>query len=381
MQLSTDNILCTHVGSLPRPQSVVDLLLQKERGEAVDPAEFARTMHREVERIVRRQVELGIDVVSDGETSKIGYATYIKDRLSGFGEDFKPKPHLDLREHPQFREKMTAFLGSQKFRRMQCIGPVKVIEQESLKTDIINFRDALTKTGAREGFMNAASPGVVASFQPNAYYPSHGDYIDAVAEAMKPEYEAIADAGLILQVDCPDLAMSRHTGFQDMTESEFLKTIDHHVEALNYALERVPADMTRMHICWGNYEGPHDHDIPLERIMGAILKAKPQAISFEASNPRHSHEWKVWEATRIPEDKVLIPGVLDSSTNFVEHPELVAERIVRFADIVGRERVLAGTDCGFGTFAGLGKVDPDIAFKKLGSLVKGAAIASERLWH
>jgi 5-methyltetrahydropteroyltriglutamate--homocysteine methyltransferase len=381
MQLSTDRILCTHVGSLPRSQNVVDLLLQKERGEPVDATEFAQTMHEQVERIVRRQVELGIDIVSDGETSKIGYATYIKDRLSGFGGDFKPKPHLDLREHPQFREKMAAFLGPQKFRRMQCIGPVKVIEQESLKADIGNFRDALAKTGAREGFMNAASPGVVASFQPNAYYPSHRDYIDAVAEAMKPEYEAIAAAGLILQVDCPDLAMSRHTGFQDMTESDFLKTIDHHVEALNHALENVPASSTRMHICWGNYEGPHDHDIPLERIMGAILKAKPQAISFEASNPRHAHEWTVWKETKIPEDKVLIPGVLDSSTNFVEHPKLVAERIGRFADIVGRERVLAGTDCGFGTFAGLGKVDPDIAFKKLRALVDGAALASQDLWH
>jgi 5-methyltetrahydropteroyltriglutamate--homocysteine methyltransferase len=381
MQLSTDKILCTHVGSLPRSQSVVDLLLKKERREAVDASEFARTMHGEVERIVRRQVELGIDIVSDGETSKIGYATYIKDRLSGFGGEFKPKPHLDLREHPQFRERMTAFLGPQQFRRMQCVGPVKVVEQESVKADIANLRDAVARTGAREGFMNAASPGVVASFQPNAYYPSHREYIDAVAEAMKPEYEAIAGAGLILQVDCPDLAMSRHTGFQDMNENDFLKTIDHHVEALNYALENVPAESARMHICWGNYEGPHDHDIPLERIMGAVLKAKPQAISFEASNPRHSHEWAVWKATRIPENKVLIPGVLDSSTNFVEHPELVAERIGRFADIVGRERVLAGTDCGFGTFAGVGKVDPDIAFKKLRSLVDGAAIASKRLWN
>jgi 5-methyltetrahydropteroyltriglutamate--homocysteine methyltransferase len=381
MQLSREKILCTHVGSLPRSQAVVDLLLQKERGEVVDATQFAQTMRCAVEQVVRRQVELGIDIVSDGEMSKIGYATYVKDRLSGFGGDYKPKPHLDLREHPDFREKMTAFLGAQKFRRTQCIGPVKVLEQESLKADLANFRDALTKFGARDGFMNAASPGVIASFQPNAFYPSHTDYIDAIAEAMKLEYEAIFRAGIVLQVDCPDLAMSRHTGFQDMTDREFLIAIDHHVEALNYALQNVPAESVRMHICWGNYEGPHDHDIPLERIMGAVLKAKPQAISFEAANPRHAHEWSVWKATRIPEDKVLIPGVLDSSTNFVEHPELVAERIERFAAIVGRERVLAGTDCGFGTFAGLGKVDSGIVYKKLRSLVEGAALASKRLWQ
>jgi 5-methyltetrahydropteroyltriglutamate--homocysteine methyltransferase len=381
MKLSTDHILTTHVGSLPRSQAVVDFLLCKERGEAFDPKAFAETMHREVESVVKRQVDLGIDVVSDGETSKIGYATYIKDRLSGFGGDFKPKPHLDMREHPKFRERMTAFLGPQQFRRMQCIGPVKVIERESLKTDIANLRSAVAKAGAHEGFMNAASPGVVASFQPNAYYPSHSAYIEAVAEAMKEEYEAIAESGLILQVDCPDLAMSRHTGFQDMTESEFLKTIEHHIETLNHALAKVPASSARMHICWGNYEGPHDHDIPLERIIGIVLKAKPQAISFEASNPRHAHEWAVWKEARIPDDKVLMPGVLDSSSNFVEHPELVAQRIGRFTDIVGRERVLAGTDCGFGTFAGLGKVDADIAYKKLASLVQGADIASKRLWN
>jgi 5-methyltetrahydropteroyltriglutamate--homocysteine methyltransferase len=381
MQLSTDHILSTHVGSLPRPQAVVDFLFRKERGEAFDAVEFSETMHREVERIVERQVKLGIDIVSDGETSKIGYATYIKDRLSGFGGNVKPKPHLDLREHPQFREKMTAFLGPQTFRRMQCIGPIKVIERQSLKEDIDNFRSAIAAAGACEGFMNSASPGVIASFQPNAYYPTHGAYIEAIAEVMKEEYEAIAGAGLILQVDCPDLAMSRHTGFQDLAEGEFLKIVEHHVEALNYALTNVPATSVRMHVCWGNYEGPHDHDIPLERIIALVLKAKPQAISFEASNPRHAHEWAVWKEARIPDDKVLIPGVLDTSTNFVEHPELVAQRIIQFTDIVGRQRVLAGTDCGFGTFAGMGKVDPDIAFKKLRSLVQGAAIASKRLWN
>lgn len=381
MQLSTNHILTTHVGSLPRPQAVVDLLLRKELGETYDLGEFADTMHEAVARIVERQVTLGIDVVSDGETSKIGYATYIKDRLSGFGGDFKPKPHLDLREHPRFREKMTAFLGPQTFRRMCCVGPIQIVERQSLEDDINNLRSAIAKAGASEGFMNSASPGVVASFQPNAYYPTHQAYIEAIAEVMKEEYEAIVSAGLLLQVDCPDLAMSRHTGFQDLTDAEFLKTVEHHVEALNYALSNVPAKSVRMHICWGNYEGPHDHDIPLERIIALVLKAKPQAISFEASNPRHAHEWTVWKESRIPDDKVLIPGMLDSSTNFVEHPELVAQRIGQFADIVGRERVLAGTDCGFGTFAGLGKVDPDIAFKKLSSLVQGASIASKRLWN
>lgn len=380
MKLSTDRILTTHVGSLPRTGPITDLLLRKERGESYDSAEFERAVHDAVADVVKRQVAVGIDVISDGETSKIGYATYIKDRLSGFGGENTAKPHLDLRDHPDLRKRMTAFTGPQTFKRLCCVGPIELTDRTAVQQDIAHFRQALQQVNATEGFMNAASPGIVSSFQPNKYYPSHDAYIEAIAAAMQEEYEAIASAGLLLQMDCPDLAMSRHTGFQDLSEAEFLQRAEQQVEMLNHALRNVPADSLRMHICWGNYEGPHDHDIALEKIMRIVLKAKPRAVSFEASNPRHAHEWQVWRDAAIPQDKVLMPGVIDSSTNFVEHPELVAQRIEKFADIVGRERVIASSDCGFGTFAGYGKVDPDIAYKKLKSLVDGAAIASQRLW-
>ena len=381
MKTSSERILTTHVGSLPRPDDAVALLLRKDRGEAYDQAEFDRVMRRAVTDIVKRQVEIGLDVVSDGETSKIGYATYIKDRFNGFGGDFTPKPHLDLADHPEFRKRMTAFLGSQTFRRLTCIAPVSIKDRNAAKFDVENFRSALASSSATEGFLNAASPGVVSSFQPNRYYPSHEAYIEALVAVLQPEYEAIANAGLLLQIDCPDVAMSRHTGFQDLSEADFLKRAAFDIEALNHALANVPANQVRVHVCWGNYEGPHDHDIALEKILPIVLRAKAQAISFEAANPRHEHEWVVWRDAKLPDDKILIPGVLNSSSNYVEHPELVAQRIERFADAVGRERVIAGTDCGFGTFAAYSKVDPAIAFKKLRALAQGAAIASKRLWN
>jgi 5-methyltetrahydropteroyltriglutamate--homocysteine methyltransferase len=381
MKTSRERILTTHVGSLPRPDQAVMLLLHKERGEPYDPAEFDRVMRQAVADIVKHQVDIGLDVVSDGETSKIGYSTYIKDRLTGFGGDYSPKPHLDVADYPELRKRMAAFLGPQTFRRMTCVAPVSIKDGAAVKSDIENFRAALAASRAAEGFLNAASPGVAASFLPNRYYPTHEAYIEALADALQPEYEAIANAGFILQVDCPDVAMSRHTGFQELTEPEFLKRTAFDVAALNHALANVPAQQVRMHICWGNYEGPHDHDIAIEKILPIVLQAKAQAISFEAANPRHEHEWKAWRDAKLPDDKILIPGVIDSSTNYVEHPELVAQRIERFANAVGRERVIAGTDCGFGTFAGYGKVDPAIAFKKLQSLVEGAAIASKRLWN
>ena len=381
MKLSADRILTTHVGSLPRSAAVTDLLLRKERGEPYDRGEFDRAMREAVSEIVARQVATGIDVVSDGEAAKIGYATYIKDRLAGFGGETTGRPHLDLRDHPDLRKRMTAFTGPQTFKRLCCVGQVRLEDTEAVRQDIANFRAALERTPARDAFLNAASPGVVSSFQPNRYYPTHEAYVEAVGEVMRLEYETIVSAGFVLQLDCPDLAMSRHTGFQDLTEAEFLHRAAHHVEVLNESLRNIPAESVRMHVCWGNYEGPHDHDIALEKVLAILLKAKPQAISFEASNPRHAHEWVVWREAKLPGDKVLIPGVLDSSTNFVEHPELVAQRIATFAAIIGREQVLAGTDCGFGTFAGYGKVDPDVAFKKLRSLVEGARIASERLWR
>jgi len=379
MKLSTDRILTTHVGSLPREKAVVDFLFKREFGEEYDQAEFDRTMREAVDAIVAKQVEIGIDVVSDGETSKIGYATYIKDRLSGFGGDNERLIALDLQPYPEFREKMAIFAGKQTFKRCSCIGPIEVIERDSLRKDLENLRAAVEKHRPVEAFMNAASPGVISAFQPNAYYPTHEAYVEAIGNAMREEYEAIHAAGFVLQIDCPDLAMARHTGFQKLTEKEFLARAEHQVEVLNDALRNVPAEALRMHVCWGNYEGPHDHDIPLEKILHIVLKAKPSAILFEASNPRHAHEWTVWRDAKIPEDKVLVPGLLTSTSNYVEHPELVAQRICLFADIVGRERVLAGTDCGFGTFAGIGKMDAGISFKKLRALVEGAELATKRL--
>ena len=380
MKLSTDRILTTHVGSLPRSQSVVELLFKREQGEPFDRSEFDRTMMAGVSDIVRKQVEIGIDIVSDGETAKIGYATYIKDRLTGFDGDNPRQIALDLQEYPDFRARMAVFAGKQTFKRQSCVGPVRFVGDDDLLNDIARFRAAVSKHNPLEGFLNAASPGVVSAFQPNRHYPTHAAYVEAIGEAMQVEYEAIVNAGFVLQLDCPDLAMARHTGFQDLTESEFLQRAEHQVEVMNHALRNIPAQALRMHVCWGNYEGPHDFDIPLEKVIGIILRAKPPAILFEASNPRHAHEWVIWKNAQIPEDKILIPGLLTSTSNYVEHPELVAQRICQFADIVGRERVIAGTDCGFGTFAGIGKMDAAISFKKLKALVQGAELASRRLW-
>ncbi len=380
MKQSTDRILTTHVGSLPRPPQVFELLKRKEEDQPIDAAEFEAVIGAAVKDIVARQRAIGIDIVSDGEMSKASYATYVKDRLTGFGGNSERKVQADLRDYPDFRKRLAAMTGPQVFRRPLCIGEVRRADPEPLRRDLARFRAALEQTTAIEGFMNAASPGVVTSFLPNRYYKTTDAYINAVATAMKDEYEAIVGAGFVLQVDCPDLAMSRHTGFQELGEAEFLKQAEHQVEALNAALANVPASSLRMHICWGNYEGPHDHDIGLEKILPIVLKAKPQAVSFEASNPRHEHEWAVWADARVPQDKILIPGVLDTLTNVVEHPELVAQRLCKFADIVGRERVIAGSDCGFGTAAGHGKLDPEISFKKLRAMVEGAEIASKRLW-
>ena len=380
MKLSTDRILTTHVGSLPRSQTVVEQLLIKESGAQPDPATFDATLREAVSEVVQKQVATGIDVVSDGETSKISYATYMKDRLSGFGGDNERQIAKDLQPFAEFRTRMAVFAGKQTFKRLGCIGPIAVIERDSVRKDIANLRAAADTHSAHEAFMNAASPGVVSAFQPNKYYPTHEAYVEAIGAAMQEEYEAIAGAGLLLQVDCPDLAMARHTGFQDLSEADFLKRAEHQVEVLNHALRNVPASALRMHVCWGNYEGPHTHDIPLEKIMRIVLKAKPSAILFEASNPRHAHEWVVWRDAKLPDDKVLVPGLLTSTSNYVEHPELIAQRLLQFADIVGRERVIAGTDCGFGTFAGIGKMDAGISWLKLAALAEGARLASQRLW-
>ena len=380
MKLSRNRILTTHVGSLPRSQRVFELVFAKEGQENYDLAEYDRVIAEAVQETVRKQAEAGVDVVSDGEQSKISYATYIKDRLTGFEGDSPRRTPKDLEEYPAFSKRIAQSGGVPSYTRPRCTGDVGVKDLQPLQTDLDNFKAALDGSGVTEAFMNAASPGVIALFQPNDHYPDHRSYLFALAEAMRVEYEGITNAGLVLQIDSPDLALGRHMLFKDKTDAEFLQMAELHIEALNHALENVSAEMVRLHVCWGNYQGPHHCDIEMAKILPTVLKAKPQALSFEGSNPRHSHEWATFRDAKLPEDKVLIPGVLDSTTNFVEHPELVAERICRYADIVGRERVLAGSDCGFSTFAGFGSVDADITWAKLSSLSAGAALATERLW-
>jgi 5-methyltetrahydropteroyltriglutamate--homocysteine methyltransferase len=376
-----DRILTTHVGSLPRPQNVVDQLFAQDRGDPVDQKTFDTIMRDAVADVVQKQVEIGIDVVSDGEMSKISYATYIRHRLTGFeiGEQPRTVP-LDLDDFPEYKDRLAKMGGTPKYHRPVCCGPIKVADLSALHTDIANLKAAAKAAGAKEAFMNAASPGVVAVFQPNHHYPTQEAYIGALSDAMRTEYEAIVAAGLILQIDAPDLAMGRHIRFRDVDEKEFLRNARLQVDALNAALVNIPADKIRMHLCWGNYEGPHHHDIPLERIIDVVLSAKPQALLFEGANPRHMHEWDVWKSAKIPQEKILIPGVIDSVTNFIEHPRLIAQRIETYAAIVGRDRVMAGTDCGFGTFAGFGAIHPPIAYAKLKSMSDGAKLASQRLW-
>jgi 5-methyltetrahydropteroyltriglutamate--homocysteine methyltransferase len=383
MRLSNERILTTHVGSLPRSGDVVELLYKKDNGEPYDRAAFAAAVAAGVADAVAKQVAAGVDIVSDGETSKVGYSTYIKDRLSGFAGHHPRPPHRDLAPYPELREALARMLGKQSFKRAGCVGPIALVDRAAMQVDVDNLRAALAAHGAgtTEAFMNAASPGVISAFQSNHYYSSHDAYVDAIVEAMKPEYDAIVAAGFILQLDCPDLAMARHTGFQELSEAEFLARAEYQVEALNHAVRDIPADRMRMHICWGNYEGPHDHDIALEKILSIVLKAKPAGILFEAANPRHRHEWVVWRDAQLPDDKVLIPGCIASTSNYVEHPRLIAEQLCQYADIVGRERVIAGTDCGFGSFAGYSRVDPAVAYKKLRALADGAALATDRLWR
>jgi 5-methyltetrahydropteroyltriglutamate--homocysteine methyltransferase len=380
LQHSKDRILTTHVGSLPRSQAVTDVLFARERGDVADPQAAAATIMQAVADVVRRQVEAGVDIVSDGEMSKISYATYIADRFTGFAGDTPREPGQDLVEFPNLLKKLADRGSTAKYRRPRCVGDIKVKDTGPLQADLENFRQAVAAGKPVEGFLNAASPGVIALFQPNDFYPTQDAYLEAVAEALRSEYEAIVGAGFLLQIDAPDLGMGRHTMYRNASVEEYLKRAAIHVEVLNHALRHVPAARLRLHMCWGNYEGPHHHDVPMEKLLPVVIKAKPQALLFEAANPRHAHEWAVFRDIKIPDDKVLIPGVLSSTTNYVEHPLLVAERICRFAEIVGRERVIAGTDCGFSTFAGFGPVEPDIVYFKLRSMAEGARIASSRLW-
>ena len=380
MKLSSERILTTHVGSLPRPPNVSEMLLAKEEGTLADQDAFDACMKRAVADVVRQQVEVGIDIVSDGEMSKIGYSTYIQERLNGFSGDSPRRVPADLALFPDYLQRIAARGETAKIKRALCTGEISIKNEAPLERDIANMRAALTGAGAAEGFMNAASPGVISVFQPNRHYPSEDAYLEALAEIMHIEYEAIHAAGFVIQLDCPDLAMGRHMMYPDESDEAFVAHAERQVEALNAALANIPAEAARLHLCWGNYEGPHVCDIELGAIFDVVMKAKPQAISFEAANPRHAHEWTVFAERGVPEDKVLMPGVIDSVSNFVEHPALVAERICRFADIVGRERVLAGADCGFATFAGFGKVDPAICYAKLRTLAQGAAMATDRLW-
>lgn len=367
-------IATTHVGSLPRSQKVVDFIFAREHGKPYDAAAFDAAMTEAVNETVRRQVEAGIDIVSDGETSKISYATYVKDRYEGFDGDTPRNAPADLKMFPTFLERLKDDGGTPTYSRPQCVGPVRSKGQGELEKDIANLKAAMAEHGADRGFMNAASPGVIALFLPNAHYKTRDAYLAALADAMRDEYRTIVESGLDLQLDCPDLALSRHMLFPDLSDAAFVKIADAHVAALNHALEGIPQDKVRIHICWGNYEGPHVCDIPMAQMFDTLMAARARYVLFETSNPRHGHEWTVFRDRKadIPDDRVLVPGVVDTTTNFVEHPDLVAQRIDRFVDIVGADRVIAGSDCGFGTFAGFGAVDPEIAYAKLATLSEGA---------
>ena len=372
-------ILTSHVGSLPRSQRVVDFIFARENEVEYDIIEFDSTMTNAVQQTVVKQVHSGVDIVSDGETSKISYATYVKDRYNGFSGDSPRNAPADLKMFPGFLERLANDGGTPQYARPQCTGKVSSKDQSELQKDIRNLKSAMKASGVDRGFMNAASPGVISLFLQNAYYKNRESYLAALADTMREEYETIVASGLDLQLDCPDLALSRHMLFNELSDSEFVKVAASHVDALNHALENIPEDKVRIHICWGNYEGPHCCDIGMDKVFSTLMSAKAKYLLFETSNPRHAHEWTVFRdrKSEIPDNKVLVPGVVDTTTNFIEHPELVAQRINRFSDIVGPDRVIAGSDCGFGTFAGFGSVDPDIAYAKLKSLSEGAKIASK----
>jgi len=373
-------ILTTHVGSLPRPPELVEFVFAEDRGEEVDRAEYGRRLDEAVKDRVKHQVDAGIDIVSDGEMSKIGYATYIRHRLSGFEVGDVPRATpADLDAYPRYMKRLADEGGSARYLRPICRGPITYEHPEPLERDLERLMDAIDGQPVAGAFMNAPSPGIIALFQPNEYYPSLDEYLDAIGEAMKTEYEAIVAAGIQLQIDAPDLAMGRHIMYRDRSDEEFVAAAERHVEAINRALRDVPADRVRLHLCWGNYEGPHHLDIDVAKIADVVLGAKPATLLFEAANPRHEHEWATWGDTDIPDGKILVPGVIDTTCNYIEHPDLVAQRLRSYTDIVGNDRVMAGTDCGFGTWSGFGAIDPDICWAKLASLAEGARRASARV--
>jgi len=385
LQLSTDRILTTHVGSLPRPEKLVKMLGKEDRGEQVDPTILQATISEAVTKIVVEQVRAGIDIVCDGEVSKMSYHVYAKHRLSGLGNvkgTGVPGRSLprDIQDFPDMIPERLGGGGTELLQSAVCEGPVTYFDYTPLERDIRNLKTATELAKPVDIFMNSASPGCLVNYVPNVYYPGRDDYRSALVEAMRDEYNAIHKAGLILQLDCPDLAGSRHTDHQDWSENQFLREVEKSIEALNEATSEIPPNAMRLHICWLNYAGPHTHDIPVSKLIKLLCSARPQALLFEGANPRHEHEWEDWGKAKIPDDKVLVPGVIDSTNNFVEHPVLVAQRICRYADIVGRERVLAGADCGFSTYAGRKAVFPSIVMAKFRSLAEGAKIATKRLW-
>jgi 5-methyltetrahydropteroyltriglutamate--homocysteine methyltransferase len=380
MKHSVDRFLTTHTGSLPRPDDLIRMMFAREEGVPVDRAALGARIRSAVAEVVRKQADAGIAVVNDGELSKPSYATYIKDRLNGFGGTSQALQYRDLVDFPEMAKRVFGDPGRSRRKTPACTGPISVRDAAAAQADVDNLKTALGSVQAEEVFMSAASPGVISLFFRDDHYGSHEAYLFAIAEAMRQEYETVARAGFVLQLDCPDLAMGRHIQFAGLSLEEFRKMARLHLRALDHAVANIPPEQLRLHLCWGNYEGPHHYDVPLADLLDLVFAARPQGISFEAANPRHAHEWKVFERVKLPKDKVIIPGVLDSTTNFIEHPELVAERIGRYARLVGRENVIAGTDCGFGTWVGQAAVDPDIVWAKLASLAEGARLASREFW-
>ena len=377
---STERFLTTHTGSLPRPDDLIRMMYAKEEGVPVDPAALGVRVRSAVAEIVKQQADAGIDLVNDGELSKPSYATYVKDRLAGFGGTGNTFVYQDLDDFPKLRQKVFGDPGRSRRKTPACNAPISVRDPQAAIADVDNLKTAMGAVRTTGGFMSAASPGVVAVFFRNDHYPSEEAYLYAIADAMRQEYEAVAGAGLVLQIDCPDLAMGKHIKYHDADLKTFRKAAALNIEAMNHAVANIPAEQLRMHVCWGNYEGPHHYDVPLADVIDLVFKAKPSAISFEAANPRHAHEWTLFETVKLPDGKVLIPGVIESKANFIEHPELIAQRIGRYAKLVGRENVMAGSDCGYGTWVGQAAVDPDVVWAKMAALAEGARIASKQFW-
>jgi 5-methyltetrahydropteroyltriglutamate--homocysteine methyltransferase len=381
MQRSTERFLTTHSGSLPRPDELIRTMYAKEEGVPVDPAALAARVRAAVAEVVKKQADAGVDLINDGEMSKPSYATYIKDRLAGFGGTGNTFVYQDLADFPRLEKRVFGDPGRSRRKTPACNSAISMRDSQAAVTDTDNLKSALAGVKSAGGFMSAASPGVISLFFRNEHYPSQEAYLAAIAEAMRHEYETVAKAGFVLQIDCPDLAMGRHIQYADLSVPEFRKRARLHVEALNHAVANIPPERLRIHVCWGNYEGPHHRDVALADIIDIVFMARPNAISFEAANPRHAHEWTLFERVKLPDGKLLIPGVIESKSNFIEHPELIAQRIARYAKLVGRENVIAGSDCGFGTWVGQAAVDPDVVFAKLAAMAEGAAIASRQFWR